>query len=203
MKFCPMCSNVYADTFETCPRDQTVLQMLPPVKSSKTKTVLIVAGSVAAIFVVGLVLSDVILSYKSVIETTNQTFAINSMKQIYAAETQYRLTYPERGYSCSLAALGGKPDSGAPTLEAAQLLDPHLAAAGIKSGYLFSIDACTREAVGGHDVFTSYKVIAVPITVGKTGDKGFCSDQEGRPKGRDHLRSDIAVRPEAAMAFLS
>ncbi len=118
---------------------------------------------------------------------TTQTSAINSLRQIYAAETQYRLTYPERGYSCSLAALGGEPDSGAPTPEAAQLLAPHLAAAGIRSGYLFSIDACTEETVDGHDVLTSYKLVAVPITVGKTGDKGFCPDQDGvikvDPKG--------------------
>ena len=49
------------------------------------------------------------------------------------------------------------------------------------------IAECSRETVGGHDVFTSYKVLAVPITVGKTGDKGFCSDQDGvikvDPKG--------------------
>ena len=37
---------------------------------------------------------------------------------------------------------------------------------------------CSKKTVGGHDVFTSYKVIAVPITVGKTGDKGFCSGQD-------------------------
>ena len=27
-------------------------------------------------------------------------------------------------------------------------------------------------------MFTSYKVIAVPQTVGKTGDRGFCSDED-------------------------
>ena len=153
-------------------------------KSSRTKTVLIVA----AIFVFGFVaLSLLVPNGDRVSKGMTQTSAVNSLKQIHAAETQYRLTYPERGYSCSLAALGGEPDSGAPTPEAAQLLDPHLAAAGIKSGYEFSIADCTKEAVGGHDVFTSYKVIAVPITVGKTGDNGFCSDQDGvikvDPKG--------------------
>ena len=33
--------------------------------------------------------------------------------------------------------------------------------------------------VNGVDRFNSYTITAVPQTVGKTGDRGFCSDQSG------------------------
>jgi type IV pilus assembly protein PilA len=175
MKFCPMCSNIYTDKFETCLRDQTALQMLPPEKS---KTVRIVR-MVAAVFVVVVVLPLLVIhQVEAAWKKEDQTSAINSLKQIHAAETQYRLTYPERGYSCSLWPLGGDPAAGPPTADAAQLLDPYLAADAVKLGYQFSIADCSKETASGHDVFTSYKVVAVPLTVGKTGDRGFCLDQD-------------------------
>lgn len=111
----------------------------------------------------------------------NETSAINSMKVISSGEIQYESTFPTNGYACTLQALGGDQASGAPSAAGAQILQPDLAS-GIKSGYVFSISNCTKVSVNGQDRITGYTVTAVPETVGKTGDRGFCSDQFGEIK---------------------
>ena len=111
----------------------------------------------------------------------NETSAMNSVQVIMKAEMQYESTFPSTGYACSLAALGGDPKSGAPTPAAAQLLQADLAS-GIKSGYVFSIGNCTKANTNGTDRITGYQITAVPETVGKTGNRGFCSDEFGTIK---------------------
>jgi type IV pilus assembly protein PilA len=106
----------------------------------------------------------------------NQTSAIQSMRAIGQAEIGYNSAYPSNGYACSLAALGGDPKSGAPTPQAAQLLDPQLASTSQKSGYTFVISGCNKVTVNNQDTYTSYQVTAVPQAIGKTGDNGYCSD---------------------------
>ena len=66
----------------------------------------------------------------------NETSAIASVRDLMAQENQYNSTYPTHGFSCSLAALGGKNDGSSPTPESAQLIPEDLAA-GSKSGYQF------------------------------------------------------------------
>jgi type IV pilus assembly protein PilA len=114
--------------------------------------------------------------YTKVKKQTNETSAVASLKAIAAAEVQYNQAYPEHGYSCDLGALGGSPAAGAPSPQAAQVLDPGLSL-GSKAGYLFSISNCTKQTVSNQDMFTGYQVTAVPITVGKSGDRGFCMDE--------------------------
>jgi type IV pilus assembly protein PilA len=111
----------------------------------------------------------------------NETSAMNSVQVIMKAEMQYESTFPSTGYACTLAALGGDPKSGAPTPAAAQLLQADLAS-GIKSGYIFSIGNCTKANTNGTDRITGYQITAVPETVGKTGNRGFCSDEFGTIK---------------------
>ena len=108
----------------------------------------------------------------------NETSAIQSVQAIVAAEIMYSTTYPAKGYACSLAALGGDPSSGAPTPEAAELLQADLAS-GYKAGYIFTITSCIKSTVSGSDYVKGYAVTAVPQAVGKTGDRGFCTDQNG------------------------
>jgi len=114
--------------------------------------------------------------YTKVKKQTNETSAVASLKAIAAAEVQYNQAYPQNGYSCDLGALGGQAGSGAPSPQSAQVLDPGLAL-GSKAGYLFSISNCTKQTVSNQDMFTGYQVTAVPITVGKSGDRGFCMDE--------------------------
>jgi type IV pilus assembly protein PilA len=108
----------------------------------------------------------------------NETSAINSLRAITQAEIQYDSTYPANGYACSLAALGGDPNSGSPTPQAAQLLQSDLAS-GYKSGYIFSVTNCTKVTINNTDRITGYTVTAVPQAVNRTGDRGFCTDQFG------------------------
>jgi type IV pilus assembly protein PilA len=111
----------------------------------------------------------------------NETSAINSMQVITKLQVQYESTYPSNGYACALTALGGDPKSGPPTPTSSQLLQGDLTS-GIKSGYIFTVGNCTKVNVNGNDRITGYQVTAVPMTVGKTGHRGFCSDEFGTIK---------------------
>ncbi len=51
-------------------------------------------------------------------------------------------------------------------------------AAGDKSGYVFTISNCIKSSQSGSQRITSYQITAVPETVGKSGDRGFCSDND-------------------------
>ncbi len=106
----------------------------------------------------------------------NETSAMQSVRTIGQAELQYSSAYPSNGFSCTLAALGGVPGSGAPTPQAAQMLPPDLAS-GQKAGYTFAVTNCTKVSVNNQDMFTTFQVTAVPTSVGHTGDRGFCSDE--------------------------
>jgi len=108
----------------------------------------------------------------------NETSAKNSLQKIAQAELQYDSTFPANGYACSMTALGGDPNSGPPTVTGAQIVQSDLAS-GFKSGYIFTISNCSKVTANGVDRFTGYQVTAVPQTVGKTGDRGYCEDQSG------------------------
>jgi type IV pilus assembly protein PilA len=107
--------------------------------------------------------------------------AVQSIRATQQAEMQYESTYPSSGYACALTALGGDPSAGAPSPTGAQILQGDITS-GHKSGYIFTISNCQKVTVNGTDRVTSYTVTGVPETVGKTGDRGFCSDQFGTIK---------------------
>jgi len=111
----------------------------------------------------------------------NESAAIHSLGAIQQAELMYSETYPSHGYACSLRALGGDPSAGPPSADAAQILQSDLAS-GPASGYIFTINNCTKVSQRGTDRVTGYTVTAVPIIPGKTGNRGFCSDESGITK---------------------
>lgn len=113
--------------------------------------------------------------------SADETSAMQSLHAIYESELQYQTTFPANGYACSLTALGGDASAGAPTPQAAQLLQADLAS-GYKSGYIFHIVNCTKQTVNNQDMYTSYEAVAVPQAVGKTGYRGFCIDMTGEIK---------------------
>jgi type IV pilus assembly protein PilA len=110
--------------------------------------------------------------------TANEASAIQSLRAIQEAETQYAVEFPANGFACSLASLGGNASAGQPTATAAQLLQADLAS-GQKSGYTFNIANCQKTTVNNQDNFNSYEITAVPQSVGKTGHSGFCVDMSG------------------------
>jgi type IV pilus assembly protein PilA len=109
----------------------------------------------------------------------NEVSAINSLRVITQAEIEYDSTYPANGYACDLKALGGVPGTALPTPTSSQLLDNDLASSGYKSGYLFKVTNCSKVTVNGTDRITGYELTAVPAAVGKSGNRGFCTDQYG------------------------
>ena len=111
----------------------------------------------------------------------NETSAINSVQTVTKAEIQYQSSYPANGYACTLPALGGDPNTGAPSPTAAQILQGDLTS-GYKSGYVFTITCNNKVTINGTDRSNGYTITAIPQTVGKTGDRGFCSDQFGSIK---------------------
>jgi type IV pilus assembly protein PilA len=115
----------------------------------------------------------------------NETSAVGSLRAIVAAELQYQQTYPANGYACSMGALGGEKGA-TPTPAAAGLLPADLAS-GNKAGYTFAIVNCSKVTVNNQDQYTGYEITAVPQAIGKTGDRGFCSDDSQQikvdPKG--------------------
>jgi type IV pilus assembly protein PilA len=111
----------------------------------------------------------------------NELSAQQSLRAIQQAQLQYSTTYPVSGFACSLTALGGDPKTGAPSATSSQLLQSDLSS-GVKSGYIFTVSNCTKVNLNGTDRITGYQITAVPETVGKTGNRGFCSDEFGTIK---------------------
>ena len=109
-------------------------------------------------------------------KNADETSAQASVRAIGLAETEYASAYPANGFSCSLASLGGASGSGAPSAQSAQMLDAGLAG-GQKSGYLFNITDCTKVTVNNTDMYTGYKITAVPASIGKSGDRGYCMNE--------------------------
>jgi len=108
----------------------------------------------------------------------NETNAIVSLKSIYTMQTTYNQYYPNLGFATTVAALGGDPKAGPPSATAAQLLPVDLAS-GVKNGYVFAITNVVKKNAGGNDIVTGYTITATPLTVGQTGDRGFCEDSSG------------------------
>ena len=108
-------------------------------------------------------------------KTANETSATASVHAIGQAELEYNSSFPANGFACSLASLGGTPGT-PPTPQSAQMLDPGLAG-GVKSGYQFNITNCNKVTVNNHDMITGYEITATPISVGRSGDRGYCMDE--------------------------
>ena len=111
-------------------------------------------------------------------KSANQLSAKKSIQAIQTAETMYSSTYSASGYACSLPALGGDASIGAPSATAAQILKSDITS-GFKDGYIFTITCSSKVTVNGTDRATAYTITAVPQTIGKTGDSGFCGDDSG------------------------
>jgi len=120
-------------------------------------------------------------SYLNYVRYANETSAIKSIQTIVQAEVQYASLYPSNGFSCAIPNLGGDQHAGPPTPTAAEILPADLST-GIKSGYQFTITNCTKNTQNGNDRVTGYTILAQPLTVGRTGNRTFCSDEGGSIK---------------------
>jgi prepilin-type N-terminal cleavage/methylation domain-containing protein len=104
----------------------------------------------------------------------NESSAVGSIRTINTAMVTYSTTYPAVGFAANLAALGGAAAActAAATSSSACLID-NILAKGTKSGYQF-----TAAGAGGTPAVT-YTSLALPQSLGQSGQRAFCSDQSG------------------------
>jgi type IV pilus assembly protein PilA len=116
-------------------------------------------------------------TYRSVMKHSRELSAKKSMQTVQQAEMMYSTNYPSKGFACNLQYLGGDPGK-PPSATASEMLPDELAK-GNKDGYIFTITNCAKNALNGSERVDGYTLTAVPEAVGKTGDRGFCSDEGG------------------------
>jgi type IV pilus assembly protein PilA len=109
----------------------------------------------------------------------NESSAAGSLHTITAAEITYFNAYPTVGYANNLGSLGGASPC-TPTSTASCLIDNFLATAtpgGVgKSGYYFQ---ATGSVTGGATYNDAYVIGGSPIAVHSTGNRDFCSTNDG------------------------
>jgi len=111
----------------------------------------------------------------------NEASAAANVRTLTTAATAYNSTW-SNGYPPNLATLGG-PGPGA-TCDQALLLDPLMTTPPFqKNGYTFSYTGVGPNVALGPGCtspgYNAYLTTAVPIVVGNTGGRSFCSDLPG------------------------
>jgi hypothetical protein len=130
---------------------------------------------------VGLVLLDLpslAVEWDSAQIADTEKAAIESLKTIAAAVEQYRRTYTR--LPDSLAVLAA-PTKGAPTTEAAGMLEDDMAA-GARSGYNFRYVLESNSTLGAP---ARYALAATPQVYGRTGKRSFLTQGDGVIHGAD------------------
>jgi prepilin-type N-terminal cleavage/methylation domain-containing protein len=125
----------------------------------------------------------------------NESSAVGTIRTITTAEITYSTTYPAVGFAL-LTNLGGAPGvcsttTGATSTTACLIDDTIAQAPNQKSGYTFS------NTVAGAPTAVQFSSLAVPIIVGQSGQRGFCSDQSGVI--RYNAAGTCAVATDAAL----
>ncbi|HWG19041.1 MAG TPA: hypothetical protein VG225_00840 [Terracidiphilus sp.] len=193
MKKCPACGATYAEEIVQCPADGALLAEIPtgsgvqgqmPAVPPATRRVptfvwILVGLGGFLLLCIPVLMLIAIPTMGNMRRFANETSAQQSIRTINMAQTQYEVAFPANGFSCSLSALGGDPKSGPPAPTNAEILQQDLAS-GTKAGYKFTIVNCVKIPEKGIDRITAYSVIAQPLTVGKTGNRTFCSDETGQ-----------------------
>jgi type IV pilus assembly protein PilA len=100
----------------------------------------------------------------------NEASAVGSVRTINTGEVSYAASCPAIGFSATLAEL----NTGAICAGGTGIIDAVLAG-GKKSGYTFAY----APAKGGDGLNDTYVQTALPATVGTTGQRAFCSAQDG------------------------
>lgn len=111
----------------------------------------------------------------------NEAAAVSNVRAVSTAATVYNATW-SNGYPPNLGTLGGTAI--AATCNQAVLLDPLITTPPFqKSGYTFSYKGTgpnTPPAAGcAAQGYNAYLTTAVPIVVGSSGGRSFCSDLPG------------------------
>jgi type IV pilus assembly protein PilA len=123
----------------------------------------------------------------------NESSAAGSLHAVQSAEITYFNTYPTVGYASAIGQLGG-PGPCTPSSVTACLIDNFLATATPggtgKSGYYY---LATGIITGGATFNTAYVVGAAPIVVHSTGNRDFCSTNDGVLRSQMGSPGDLPV----------
>ena len=128
------------------------------------------------LIVVAIILVIVAIAIPSFLHSkiaANEASAVYSIRTINTAQVTYASTYPTVGYASTLNMLAA-PTSGPISSNNAGVLDWVLGCTTTvcpKSGYNFQLYNVT-----GTPIISGYSVSGVPMTIGITGYRGFCSD---------------------------
>jgi len=137
----------------------------------------------------------------------NEASAVGSLRSINTAEVTYASTYPAQGFADALAKLGPPAAGAAVSSAAAGTIDavlgcPGAAASGgtcPKSGYNITLSSAAATPR------TSYVSQAIPITVGQSGQRAFCSSGDGvihfDPTGTGITTGTTDVQCQTTVAF--
>jgi len=127
----------------------------------------------------------------------NESSAAGSLHSLQSAEITYYNSYPTVGYAASIGQLGGVSPC-TPSSTTACLIDNFLATATPggtgKSGYYY---LATGIITGGASYNTAYVVGAAPIVVHSTGNRDFCSTNDGVLRSQMGSTGDL---PASALA---
>lgn len=128
----------------------------------------------------------------------NESSAAGSLHSMTSAEITYYNTYPTVGYSNTLGQLGGASPC-TPSSTTACLLDNFLATAtpgGVgKSGYYYQ---ATGIMAGGASYNDAYVIGATPIVSHSTGNRDFCSTNDGVLRSQMGSTGDLPATATAA-----
>jgi len=111
----------------------------------------------------------------------NQASGLSNLRTVTTASVVYWSTYGD-GYPPNLATFGGL---GVPTCNGAMLLDETLTVPPFqKSGYVLDYlpqgpPIANPPPSCGAPGFNGYLVTSIPLTVGRTGQASYCSDEPG------------------------
>ncbi len=128
----------------------------------------------------------------------NESSAVGSLQAIKSAEYSYYNTYPTIGYAPAISNLGGTGMPCVATSANACLLDASLSTAvpgtGSKSGYVFSAVGVTS----GSAVNAAFAAGASPVIAHQTGNRDFCSTDDGVLRSLMASTGDIPVTTTTA-----
>src|SRR5712664_90106 len=122
----------------------------------------------------------------------NESSAVGSLRTVNTAQVTYSTTYG-MGYT-TLAKLGGADPCTAAAATAC-LIDSVLTA-GTKSGYTITSVAANGAGTTASP-FVTFESGAVPVALGQSGQRAFCSDQSGVIRGNP---AGTAAAPPCAAA---
>ena len=127
----------------------------------------------------------------------NESSAAQSLHTITSGEITYFSAYPTIGYPTSIGSLGGAAPC-TPSSTTACLIDNFLATAtpgGVgKSGYYF---LATGSITGGATYNDLYVIGAAPILVHSTGNRDFCTSNDGVLRSQMANTGDVPVNVAA------